>query len=205
MKIKICGITNKEDALHAVSLGVDAIGFIFYKNSPRYISPEVAEEISMFLPPFVQTVGVFVNETEAAIEAIVQKCGLDVIQLHGEETPKLCMGLSCRVIKAIRVKELEDLDIIPSYHGLVSAILLDYKDDVQRGGTGKSFDWGLALRAKEYDIPLVLSGGINEGNIQKAVQLVNPYAIDLSSGVELEPGKKDYNKMESIIGLTQSL
>jgi len=205
MHIKICGITNKEDALNAVSLGADAIGFIFYKNSPRYVTPEVVEGISMFLPPFVFTVGVFVDQTEAEISEIVDRCKLDLIQLHGNESPIFCLKMKRRVVKAFRVGGPEDLEAIPKYQGAASAILLDTKVRHVAGGTGKTFDWGLALKAKEYDVPLILSGGINASNVRKAATLVNPYGIDLSSGVEKEPGLKDYNKMEELIRIAKGL
>ncbi|MBT5855845.1 phosphoribosylanthranilate isomerase [bacterium] len=205
MRIKICGITNKEDALNAVSLGADAIGFIFYENSPRYIHPDAVEEIMMFLPPFVSTVGVFVNHSRDYINQVVNQCRLNVIQLHGEEAPKDCQGYKQRVIKAIRVFGPEDLQNIHNYQGVVSGVLLDTKVEGVQGGTGKTFDWGLALKAKENDVPLILSGGINAENVRKAVKLVNPYGMDLCSGVEREPGLKDYNKMQDLIGVARSV
>ena len=205
MKIKICGITNPEDALDAVSLGVDAIGFIFATSSKRYISPEQAEAISIFLPPFVSVVGVFVNQSAHEIESIVRACRLDVVQLHGQESPDFCQSLSRRVIKAFRVSEPEDLIGIDAYQGYVSSFLLDTKVHNMDGGTGKIFDWGLALKAKEYETPLILAGGINAQNLNKAFQMVNPYAVDLSSSVESYPGKKDYHKMQEIISIAKSL
>lgn len=205
MKIKICGITNTEDAQNAVSLGADALGFIFHKSSPRYVSVEKAEEISLFLPPFISLVGVFVNHELAEIQEIADRCKLNLIQLHGDETPDFCLKMPRRVIKAFRVSDLEDIEPIPKYKGMVSGILLDTRVKDIEGGTGKTFDWGLATKAKENDIPLVLAGGINEANLNKAVQIVNPYAIDVSSSIESEPGKKDYNKMNSIIELAHSI
>lgn len=204
MRVKICGITNKEDALNAVHLGADAIGFIFYKNSPRYVTPEIVEEISMFLPPFVYVVGVFVNQSEDEINEISTRCKLNLIQLHGEETPNFCLKMPRRVIKAFRISEEEDIQSIVAYQGAVSAMLLDAKVKNMAGGTGRTFDWGLALKAQEYHMPLILSGGINAGNVKKAVTLVNPYAIDLSSGVESEPGIKDYSKMQELISIVKS-
>lgn len=205
MKIKICGITNKEDALNVVNLGADALGFIFHEPSPRYISPEIVEEISLFLPPFVMSVGVFVNADRQYIQKVSTQCRLDVIQLHGDETPSTCLAMPKRVIKAIKIADPEDLEKIPQYLGTVSAILLDTKVSGMEGGSGKVFDWGLALKAKDYDVPLILAGGINQKNIGKAVHLVNPYAVDLSSSVESSPGKKDYNKMQEIISLAKNL
>lgn len=205
MKIKICGLTNKDDVMDAVSLGADAVGFIFHEKSPRYISPERVEEIMLGLPPFVKTVGVFVNHTHEQVVSIVTRCKLDVIQLHGNESPEFCMAMPRPVVKAIRVSQLEDISLIPNYQGIVSAILLDTKVDNMEGGTGQVFDWGIALQAKEYEVPLILAGGINSHNIKKAVQLVNPYAVDLSSSVEKEPGLKDYNKLKDILGIAKSL
>lgn len=205
MKLKICGITNKDDALNAISLGADAIGLIFYDKSPRSITVEEAEKLTFDLPSFVTIVGVFVNETKEKIKEITDRCKLDLIQLHGEESPSFCQAMPRRVIKAFTVKELEDIHHIPAYKGFITAALLDTKVDGMVGGTGKTFDWGIALRAKEYDIPVILAGGINIDNIEKASQLIFPYAVDLSSSVESEPGKKDYNKLEKIISLAKTL
>ena len=173
MKIKICGITNREDARDAIALGVDALGFIFYKDSPRFVSSDLVEEISVFVPPFIQMVGVFVNHSKQEIDELVHKCRLDIIQLHGDEATTFCLGMKRRVIKAFSISDLEDIQDIAHYQGIVSGMLLDTK--------------------------VILSGGINEGNIKKAIQLVNPYGVDICSGVESEPGKKDYNKMKAII------
>ncbi len=205
MKIKICGITNPEDALDAVSLGVDAIGFIFAPSSKRYVSPDMAQAISIFLPPFVSVVGVFVNQSIDEIEQTIVRCQLDVVQLHGDESPQFCQGITRRVIKAFRVAQPEDLACIEYYQGFVSSFLLDTKVQNMDGGTGRIFDWGLALKAKEYQTPLILAGGINAQNLNKAFQMVNPYAVDLSSSVEASPGKKDYHKMQEIIGIAKSL
>ena len=195
MKIKICGITNEEDAHNAVALGANAVGFIFTPQSRRHVRPEHVEKFVRTLPPFVQIVGVFLNQSLEEIKEISQRCQLDVIQLHGQESPEFCRSVGKRTIKAFRVGEIEDIIEIPHYRNAVSAILLDTKVKNSHGGTGQSFDWGIALAARELDIPLILAGGINAKNIKKAIHLVNPYGIDLSSGVEQEVGKKDYNKM----------
>jgi len=205
MKIKICGLTNRDDAIDAVNLGADAIGFIFYENSPRYITPDIVEEISLFLPPFVLLVGVFVNHDKAFIDAVVHRCKLDLIQLHGNESPEFCRSMRRRVIKAFKIEDLNDVDAIAPYQSSVSAVLLDTKVAGREGGTGKVFDWGLALKAKEFDIPLILAGGVNVSNLNKAAKLVNPYAVDLSSSVESAPGKKDYNKMKELIDAAKRL
>lgn len=203
MKVKICGITNRDDARDAIALGVDALGFIFYKQSPRYVSPDIVEEISLFVPPFVQMVGVFVDHSKEEIESIVKQCRLDVVQLHGNESVSFCIDLNMRIIKAFSVSDIEDIKAISQYQGIVSGMLLDTKVPGKIGGTGQTFDWGIALKAKEFETPIILSGGINENNLQKAIQLVNPYAIDVCSGVEREPGRKDYNKMQSILEITK--
>ena len=199
MKIKICGITNKEDAKNAIALNVDAIGFIFYEHSPRYITPETLESFILDIPPFTHTIGVFVNEDPNRIKEIANRCRLTGIQLHGTETPEFCTQFNLPTIKAIPVKDESDIRVIPQYKGCVNGVLLDTKVENIHGGTGKSFDWGLALKAKEYDTPLLLSGGINQKNVQTAIQMVSPFAIDICSGVEKEPGLKDYNKMQTLI------
>lgn len=203
LKIKICGITNNEDAQHAANLGADAIGFIFVKDSPRSISLDQAEEISLFLPPFVTVVGVFANADAKFIETAVQRCKLDIIQLHGNEPPNFCLQLPRRVIKTIHINSLEDIQQIPNYQGFASAILLDTKTPNKLGGTGQTFDWGLAIKAKEYELPIILAGGLNTENIKKAIKLVNPYGIDMASGVESQVGKKDYNKLKEAIQIAK--
>ena len=199
MKIKFCGITNREDALNAIALNVDALGFIFYEHSPRYISIEKVEEFMFEIPPFIHTVGVFVNETYEKIIETSNRCKLSTIQLHGNENPDFCTKFTLPTVKAIQVKNEEDIQKIPQYKGCANGIILDTKVENVHGGTGKTFDWGLALAAKEYDTPLILSGGINEQNITKAIKMVGPYGLDICSGIEKEPGLKDYNKMKKII------
>ncbi len=197
-RVKICGITNKEDALNAIALGACSLGFIFYKDSPRYVTPEKVQEIVYFLPPFVQLVGVFVNSPIDYIHETMLSCQLDLVQLHGDENPNDLVKLKSRFIKAIHVQTESDLEAIVQFQGLASGILLDTKSVTGYGGSGKMFDWGLALKAKDLDLPIILSGGIDPANINKAIQLVNPFAIDLCSGVESDLGKKDYNKLASL-------
>tara|TARA_Y100001970_G_scaffold48106_1_gene60918 strand:+ start:14053 stop:14664 length:612 start_codon:yes stop_codon:yes gene_type:complete len=199
MRLKFCGITNKEDALNAVNLGVDALGFIFYSESSRSVSVEQVQEIIYYLPPFVTTVGVFVNHDIDEVNSTLDECKLDMAQLHGHESPEYCMKIKSRIIKAIHVADISDIEKIGGYQGLVSAILLDTKTESGYGGTGLAFDWGLALSAKDYDLPLILSGGLTVDNLSKASQLVNPHAIDVASGIEAFPGKKDYNKMKEFV------
>ena len=196
-------MTNLQDLNDAIHLGVDSVGFIFYEQSPRCVTVEQVQEFVYFLPPFVTTVGVFVNHDLDFVNNVTKTCGLDVVQLHGDEEPDFCMKVNARVVKAFRVKTESDLELISKYQGLISAALLDSKVDGQYGGTGHVFDWGLALKAKEYDVPIILSGGINNLNIEKAMQLINPYAIDLCSGIENVPGKKDYEKMAGFVKTIQ--
>lgn len=195
VKVKICGITNLEDALAAVDYGADALGFVFYKGSPRYISTEAAKEIIKQLPPLITTVGVFVDETPERIEDTLRHVPIDIAQLHGHEPPELCL-LSRRVIKAIRVKELSDLEPLKKYR--VSAFLLDTYTPESLGGTGQIFNWDIAVAAKQFG-NIILAGGLNPENIERAIRWVRPYAVDVSSGIEEEKGKKDLKKMRLFI------
>lgn len=195
VKVKICGITNIGDALVAVNYGADALGFVFYKGSPRYISPDGAKDIICQLPPFVVTVGVFVDEDIRVIEKTVKHVSLSVVQLHGNEPPEMCHKVG-RVIKAIRARELSDLGPLKEYR--VPAFLLDaYTPDLY-GGTGLTFNWDVAVDAKQFG-NIILAGGLNPDNIEKAVKWVRPYGVDVSSGVEEEKGKKDHRKLKLFI------
>lgn len=195
-KIKICGITNTEDALCAVEAGADALGFVFYEKSPRNVTPEVAKQIVTKLPPFVITVGLFVNTAPEKIKAIMALTGLDTVQLHGDEMPADCSLAPYRVIKAVRVKNADSLVGISAYN--VSALLLDAWSDDQYGGSGESFDWQLAKQFTAQ-VPLILAGGLNPDNIAQAITMVKPYAVDVSSGVEISPGRKDHQKIKQFI------
>ncbi len=197
LKVKICGITNPEDASLAVDLGADALGFIF-APSPRQVSPEAARHIIMDLPPFVKTVGVFVNEDLEAINDTMRFCGLDMIQMHGDETPELCGRFMPRVIKALRIKEKSDLESVLAYKGAVRALLLDTYSEKRAGGTGETFDWNLAIEIKGTGIPIILAGGLGPSNIEEAISLVRPYAVDVNSGVERTAGKKSKALMEEL-------
>ncbi len=196
VKIKICGITNLEDALLAVDAGADALGFVFFTKSPRHIFPEQATDIIKRLPPFVQTVGLFVNEDLDIVNTTADLCGLDLVQLHGEETPEFCQSVKRRVIKAFRVKDITSLEEIRSYH--VAACLLDAWSPSAYGGTGKTFNWEIAA-ATVASGHVILAGGLTPENVAEAVQIVKPYAVDVSSGVESEPGKKDARLMQRFI------
>ena len=203
VKVKICGITNLDDAMAAADFGADALGFVFFKKSPRYLSPANAKKIIKRLPPFISTVGVFVNENKKNIEKIVLQTGINIIQLHGDETPKAC-NLSKPVIKAIRVKSIETLGLVSKYKDKVAVFLLDTYTPEVFGGTGQVFNWDIAVEAKKFG-RVILAGGLTPENIEKAVRLVHPYAVDVSSGVEAEKGKKDHLKMKLFIERAKSV
>jgi phosphoribosylanthranilate isomerase len=203
IRVKICGITNREDASEAVSLGVDALGFIFAR-SPRQISPERARHIITILPATVRTVGVFVNEEMAAVRDILSYCRLDFIQLHGEEPPEFCRAFMPQTIKAIQVKDESSLSSLGAYEGSVKALLLDTYRDGRAGGTGESFDWRMALKAKRLGIPIILSGGLNLSNITRAMSFVKPCAVDINSGIEERPGKKSPILMKELMEAVQT-
>ncbi len=198
MKVKICGITNYEDASAAVDLGVDALGFIFAK-SPRRIETETARRIIQSLPPFVMSVGVFVNQKPEEIEETVKECGLDLVQLHGDESPVICERLMPRVIKVFWLKDESSLDGIKPYIGKVRGLLFDTFSKKERGGTGKTFDWDLAIKGKKMGMPVILSGGLNPSNIAEAMRVVKPFAVDVNSGVEKSPGQKDHALIKGLM------
>ena len=203
VRVKICGITNSEDARAAVECGADALGFVFFRESPRFVTPEDASSIIRSLPAFVVSVGVFVNERRQDIESILSYTGVDVVQLHGDETPDMCM-LSRRVVKAFRVKSLDSLAPIERFRGLVSAFLLDTYTPDTLGGTGRIFNWDVALEAKQFG-RVILAGGLTPDNVAAAVDHVRPYAVDVSSGVELRKGKKDHDRMKRFIERAKSV
>ncbi|HEY3308914.1 MAG TPA: phosphoribosylanthranilate isomerase [Desulfuromonadaceae bacterium] len=202
VKVKICGITNLEDALAAATAGADALGFVFHPASPRYISPEQAAAIIRHLPPFVQTVGLFVDENPETVNAIANQCGLDIIQLHGDESPGYCSEIQRRVIKAFRVKNITSIDKIKNYR--VAACLLDAWSPAAHGGTGTTFNWEIAASAATSE-RIILAGGLTPENVAAAVQRVRPYAVDISSGVEFEPGKKDPAKISLLLNALKTV
>ncbi len=195
VKVKICGITRREDALVACEAGADAIGFVFFRESPRYIRPEEARRIVASLPPFIAVTGVFVNEEVERVEEIPETVPLDTLQFHGEESPEYCSLFKRRVIKSFRVREgfLQDLPRYP-----VSAFLLDTYHRELRGGTGQTFDWDEAVEAKGYG-RIILAGGLNPENVEEAVKRVRPFGVDVSSGVEIFPGRKDRDKITAFV------
>jgi phosphoribosylanthranilate isomerase len=196
IKIKICGITNLDDAMAAAEYGADALGFNFYKKSPRYIEPEKAAEIIYQLPPFVLPVGVFVNEHEKRVREIQSLTGIQVLQFHGDESPEFCERFESRVIKAFQVKDKESFHSLAHYK--VGAFLLDSYKDGLKGGTGVTFNWHLAVVAKSFG-RIILAGGLNPDNVVEAAKLVQPYAVDVAGGVEKEKGIKDHAKLKKFI------
>jgi phosphoribosylanthranilate isomerase len=196
VRVKICGITNLEDALMAVAAGADALGFVFVENSPRYVLPQKAAAIIAKLPPFVQTVGLFVDAEQERINWVADFCGLDLVQLHGDEDPDFCTEVRRRVIKVFRVKDAESLSSLGRYQ--VAGYLLDAWSADAHGGTGKAFDWSLAREVTGNRF-IILAGGLNPENVRVAVDMVRPYGVDVSSGVESSPGKKDPEKVKAFI------
>lgn len=196
VRVKICGITSVEDALSACDAGADGLGFVFWRKSPRFIDTERAKAIVCSLPPFIKVVGVFVDEEMDIILETIGKVGLDAVQLHGSEPPEFCRGINMSIIKTFRVKDEGITEELSMYH--VSAYLLDtYREGIP-GGTGDTFNWDLAIKAKEYG-RIILAGGLTPDNVKDAVERVRPYGVDVSSGVEECTGKKDFNKVRKFI------
>lgn len=190
-RVKICGITNLKDARTAVNAGASALGFVFYKKSPRYILPAKAKKIIDALPPFVTPVGVFVNERQAVVHKVCRLTGITTVQFHGEETPAYCGRFKdYKVIKAFRVREGFNSIQVKQYQS--GAFLFDTFQESLAGGTGKTFNWDL-LKGQKFAKPFILSGGLNSGNVRQAIDALSPYAVDVSSGVEKSPGIKDHS------------
>ncbi len=189
IRVKICGITNLNDANLCVSLGAWALGFIFYKKSPRYIGPDKAKKIIESLPPFLVPVGVFVNQEEESIKDIAHFCGIRTLQFHGEETPRFCKKFKqYKIIKTFRVRDDFNLKDLRNYP--VDAFLFDSYKEGLYGGTGTKFSWGLIKSIHKLKQSIILSGGLNASNVNQAIEEINPYAVDLASGVEEAPGIK---------------
>ena len=197
VRVKICGITTVDDALMAVAAGADAIGLVFCDKSPRALLPEQAAAIVRALPPFIQAVGLFVNADIAIVNATADACRLDIVQLHGEEPPEFCGLVERRVIKAFRVRDEASLEPMRNYR--VAGFLLDAWSPHAHGGTGATFNWELARAAATHG-PIILAGGLTPENVRTAVDIVAPYGVDVSSGVESAPGRKDPEKVREFIG-----
>lgn len=203
-RVKMCGTTRLEDALVAVDCGVDALGFIFYDKSPRYISSEKAARIINQLPPFVDRVGVFVNATIETV-ADAAAVGLSVLQLHGTESVEYCRELRlkvpfCSLIKAFRVGDKSRPDHFTPYNGCVDAFLLDTYVQGASGGTGRIFDWSI-IEQLQLDRPILLAGGLSPENVLAAITAVHPYAVDINSGIESQPGVKDHTRLKKLLQL----
>jgi len=198
IKVKICGITNLDDASLAVRLGADALGFIF-APSPRRVDPETAHDIIRHIPPFVKAVGVFVDEDPESIDKVITFCGIDLVQLHGNEPPEICGRFMPRTIKALRIADESVIRSAVAYKGKVKALLLDSYSEKMAGGTGKGFDWDIAISIRDSaGIPIILAGGLGPSNIEEAISRVRPYAVDVNSGVEEKPGKKSRRLMKEL-------
>jgi len=201
VEVKICGITNISDAYMAVECGAEALGFIFYPKSQRYVVPEKAKEIIQKLPYKIIKVGVFVNQEIQEVKEIAKFCGLNLIQLHGDESHEYCSQFPISsLIKAVSPRVEEDIRKLKYYS--VRAFLVDEREPGHYGGTGKNSDWRLAIKVKEA-YPLILAGGLNKENIREAIETVRPQAVDINSGVEISPGKKDHNKIREVIEIVR--
>ena len=197
-RIKVCGITEPEDARIAVAAGADGLGFIFVPQSPRHIDPDMVRKITRELPPLVDAVGVFVDEEMEVVEEIMQYCCLSFIQLHGSETPDYCEKISCRVMKSFSIGQATKSEDFVPYAEAVSGFLLDTFHKDMAGGTGQTFDWQLLEHIKPPG-PIVLAGGLTPDNVGDAIRQVKPFAVDVNSGVEYQPGRKDPDKLRSFV------
>jgi phosphoribosylanthranilate isomerase len=196
-RVKICGITNLADAQAAVEAGADALGFNFYEQSPRCVAVSTAAEISKQLPPFVLRVGVFVNAAEELVTRAIGECGLGLLQFHGDEPPEFCTQFGLMSMKAFRIRDAESLKELPKYP--TEAWLLDAYSAEKPGGTGEKFNWELAVEAQKFGKPFFLAGGLTPENVAAAVRKVQPFGVDVSSGVETSPGKKDRARVRAFI------
>jgi phosphoribosylanthranilate isomerase len=197
VKVKICGITNVEDGLAAAEAGADALGFIFYERSPRYVSIEKAAVLIRNLPAEIVKVGVFVDADEEIIFRAIAECGLNLLQFHGVESPEYCVQFGLMSMKAFQVRDAESLSQLADFK--TDAWLLDAYSPDKLGGTGERFNWDLAVKAQKLGRPIFLAGGLTADNVAEAVKQVQPYAVDVSSGVEASPGKKDQGKVRAFI------
>jgi len=196
-RVKICGITNLADAQAAIDAGADALGFIFYEKSPRRMTIPAVVEISKQLTPFVLRVGVFVNAPEELVTRAIGECGLGLLQFHGDEPPEFCTRFGLMSMKAFRIRDAESLMELPKYP--TEAWLLDAYSAENLGGTGEKFNWDLAVEAQKFGKPVFLAGGLTPENVAAAVRKVQPFGVDVSSGVESSPGKKDHAQVRAFI------
>jgi len=203
VKVKICGITSATDGNIAAEAGADMIGLMFYDKSPRHISIATAKEISQAVPPYLMKVGVFVNPDEDLVMRAIGECSLSLLQFHGDETPEFCTQFGLMCLKAFRIRNAESLDALAKYH--TDAYLLDAYSAEARGGTGEKFNLDLAVEAQQFGKPIFLAGGLTPENVADAVRKVSPFAVDVSSGVESAPGKKDAAKVRAFITAAKSV
>ena len=201
-RVKICGVTNVADALAAAGAGADMIGLMFYEGSPRHVTIAAAAEISRALPPFVLRVGVFVNPEEALVTRAIADCNLSLLQFHGDETSEFCTQFGLMSVKALRVRDAESLLSLENFQ--TDAFLLDAHSKSGLGGTGEKFNWDLAVAAQKFGKPIFLAGGLTPENVADAVRQVRPFAVDVSSGVESAPGKKDTAKVRAFIAAAKA-
>jgi phosphoribosylanthranilate isomerase len=208
-KVKICGITNLEDAVLVANLGADFAGMNFYKESPRKISLQMAKDIVSKLPKFITPCGVFVDEEPSALLKTIKKLGLGMIQLHGNESPEYCGRVksmaTVKIIKVFRVSDEQSLAPISAHLENIDYILLDTLVQGEQGGTGEVFNWDIALKAKEFGKPIFLAGGLTPENVLDAIEKVDPFAVDVASGVERLPRRKDYQKTMNFIKRSRGL
>jgi phosphoribosylanthranilate isomerase len=202
VKVKICGITNVADALAAAGAGADLVGLMFYEKSPRHVSIQTAADIARQLPPSIVKVGVFVNPQADLVLRAIGDCGLDLLQFHGEETPEFCTRFGLMSMKAFRIRDAESLRALPDFK--TEAWLLDAYTPDKPGGTGKKFNWDLAVEASKFGRPIFLAGGLTPENVAQAVRRVRPCGVDVSSGVETSPGRKDQARVAAFIKAAKS-
>ncbi|MDD3760515.1 MAG: phosphoribosylanthranilate isomerase [Acidithiobacillus sp.] len=197
VRVKICGITTPDDARLAAAVGADAIGLVFYPPSPRNVTIVTAQQILAAVPPFVTRVGLFVNPQRAWVEEVLAACALDMLQFHGDEEPEFCVGFQRPYLKVLRVSGQCDLRPWRDRYSTAQGLLLDKRDTQVFGGSGRSFTWWRL--PQDLGMPLILAGGLQPDNVATAIDLARPYAVDVSSGVEISPGRKDRGKMEGFI------
>jgi phosphoribosylanthranilate isomerase len=202
-RVKICGITNLADAQTAVEAGADALGFNFYDKSPRFVTIQRAAEITKQIPPFVMRVGVFVNAPEEFVLRAIAEAGLTMLQFHGDEPPEFCVQFGLMSMKAFRIRDEKSLAELPKFQ--TDAYLLDAFSPEARGGTGEKFNWELAVEAQKFGKPIFLAGGLTPENVADAVRKVKPFGVDVASGVESSPGKKDPAKVKAFIAAAKSV
>ena len=197
-RIKVCGITCQEDARAAVAAGADGLGFILVEQSPRLVEPDMVRAITGQMPPFINPVGVFRDEEIEVVQEIIHYCRLSLVQLHGSESPEYCSKISCKVIKSFCLRPESGNEELAAYADVVSGFLLDTYHKDLAGGTGITFDWKLVEQVKPPG-PVILAGGLNPENVGAAIRQVKPFGVDVNSGVEYQPGRKDADKLKSFV------